>query len=707
MREYSAQRGHIGAALDKRESFAILVAKTMNGQFLQDLTIVMLVAGLVMLLFRWLRQPVVLGYLLAGFIIGPHTPPFPLIQDEVTIKTLADIGVVFLMFSLGLDFSFKKLKSVGVPALVTASFEIMAMIVVGFILGYLFQWTRMESVFLGIMISLTSTTIVVKSLRDSGALKSAHGVLISGVSIFDDIFVIFVMILLPSFALSGEFPASAIAVTLFRLLLFLVAAVVFGLLLVPRFLRFIGRIGSDEMLLIIVLAMCFGVALLTVKAGYSVALGAFMIGAMMAESRELGRIVRLTAPLRDMFSAVFFVAVGMLIDPVFLWEYRIPVLVITAVYVVTKVSACAIGAMIAGCGGHTAVRVGTGMAQVSEFAFILATLGVSLGVIGTHLYPVIVAVATLNALIRPYLTGNADRMADALARRLPGFMVASERLYVAWVRRLKQARPGNPAMRRVRSVVWQILLNTALIAAVFISVAVLISRLHPQWTWLPSWSGGARTLGWLAATLLVLPIFVATIHKMQAIAMMLSEIALAGTRSRDLALRTFLSTALFVVQLIGLALMTFMLSLAIMPPLYVLAVLLGVVATLVAVRGRALNAWYSRAKFAVVETWTQPTVDAAADEPPMPALLREAQMDTVVLNPGCSSAGRLIRELGLRAETGASIVALERAGRTIVNPGPDEELAAGDAVLLLGSAQQLARARAHLSKPRQNPSSEA
>ncbi|MBW7907448.1 MAG: cation:proton antiporter [Kiritimatiellae bacterium] len=680
----------------------------MNGQFLQDLTIVMLVAGLVMLLFRWLRQPVVLGYLLAGFIIGPYTPPFPLIHDEQTIRTLADIGVVFLMFSLGLDFSFKKLKSVGIPALVTASFEIMAMIVVGFTLGQIFHWTRMESVFLGIMLALTSTTIVVKSLRDAGALKSSHGTLISGVSIFDDIFVIFVMILLPSFAVSGELPAGAAAATLFRLGIFLVASVVLGLLLVPRFLRFIGRIGSDEMLLIIVLALCLGVALLTVKVGYSVALGAFMIGAMVAESRELGRIVRLTAPLRDMFSAVFFVAIGMLIDPVFLWDYRVPVLVITLVYVIAKVSACAIGAMMAGFDGHTAMRVGTGMAQVGEFAFILATLGVSMGVIGTHLYPVIVAVATLNAFIRPYLTGNADRFSDLLMRRLPAPMVAAERLYTRWIQQLKWNRTSSPGMRRVRSVMWQIALNAALIAAVFISVAVVINRVHPQLPWLPSWTGGARTLGWLSAALLALPIYVATIHKMQAVAMMLSELALAGVRARDVALRAFLSNALFIVQLLGLALMTFLLSLAIMPPLYVLAVLLVALAALVFVRGRSLNAWYSRAKFAVVETWTQPPIEPASEEEhPMPALLREAKMHTFVLKPNSAAIGHLIRELGLRAETGASIIAIERGGRTLVNPSPDDELKEGDAVLLLGSDQQLAQARTHLQRTREMPASES
>lgn len=665
-------------------------------QFLQDLAVVMLVAGVVTLAFRWLRQPVVLGYLLAGFIIGPHTPPFPLVQDEGTIRTLADIGVVFLMFSLGLDFSLKKLTAVGMPAFVTATFEIMAMIGTGYLLGQGFGWTRMESFFLGIMLALTSTTIVVKSLRDSGGLKEPHGVLISGVSIFDDIFVIFVMILLPGFAVSGQIPAGAVALTLLRLFVFLVAAVVVGLIIVPRFLRMIGRLGSDEMLLIVVLALCFGVALLTLKIGFSAALGAFLIGAMMAESRELGRIMRLTEPLRDMFSAVFFVAIGMLIDPAFIWAYGLPVLVITAVYLVAKVGAVAAGALMAGYDGHTALRVGTGMAQVGEFAFILATLGVSLGAIGPQLYPVMVAVASLNALIRPYLTGNADRLADAVARGLPAPLLGWANLYSRWVGRLRYGRARSAAARVLRNLAWQLVLNIALIAAAFISATVAVNWIQPRWQPWPAWTGGVRTIGWLGAALITLPVYVATVRKMQALGMMLSEVALAGSGSaRRSTLRAFLSNTLWVVQLLGLVLLTFVLSLALLPPLYMALALAALLVLLIVFRGPALNAWYSRAKFAVVETWTQPPPEPEREHP-MPALLREARMESVTLNAGSPVAGKLIREIQLRSETGASIVAIERAGRLLVNPSADEELRLDDKLLLLGSANQIAAARERL-----------
>lgn len=662
-------------------------------QFLQDLAVVMLVAGVVTLLFRWLRQPVVLGYLLAGFIIGPNTPPVPLIRDEATIRILADIGVVFLMFSLGLDFSLKKLKSVGIPAFVTAAFEILVMIGAGYQLGAIFGWTPMERLFLGIMLALTSTTIVVKMLRDTGGLKQKHGVLISGVSIFDDIFVIFVMILLPGFAASGQIPAGEVALNLLRLFIFLVAAVVLGLILVPRFLSFVGRFGSDEMLLIVVLALCFGVALLTVGIGYSAALGAFLIGAMMAESRELGRVLRLTAPLRDMFSAVFFVAIGMLIDPRSLIDYGVPVLVITAAYVVVKVAACAGGAIMAGFDGRTALRVGTGMAQVGEFAFILATLGVSLGAIGPHLYPVIVAVASLNALVRPYLVSNTDRLADVLGARMPASLRAAQAVYSGWVGRLGASRRSNPSMRQVRSLAWQIVLNVALIAAAFIAAAFLARRFPVEARWMPAWLGDWGTVCWLGAAIAMLPVYVATVRKMVAMGMMLSEVALAGTTAgpRAAVLRTVLANGFLLVQVVGLGLVTLILSVALLPPIHTLVVLLAGIALLIVFFGTSLNAWYSRAKFALVETWTQPPVEPPDPAPPMPALLRDAKLETLSIAEGAPT--RRISELQLRSRTGASIVALEHEGATRVNPGPDDDIPPGAKVLVLGDPKQIAAAR--------------
>ena len=283
--------------------------------FLQDLAVVMIVAGLVTVLFHRFKQPVVLGYIVAGVIIGPHTPPFPLIQDEETIQTLSELGVILLMFSLGLEFSLRKLRQVGGAAFVAAFLEIMVMVWVGYGIGRLFGWSTMDSIFLGAMLSISSTTIIVKALAELGKSREHFAQLIFGILIIEDILAIAMIALLSGIAMTGALRLGDVGMTLGKLAIFLVASLVVGFLAVPRLIGYVARFKSNEMLLITVLALCFGFSLLAAKLGYSVALGAFLIGAVIAESREIHRIEVLIEPVRDMFSAIFFVAIGLLIDP--------------------------------------------------------------------------------------------------------------------------------------------------------------------------------------------------------------------------------------------------------------------------------------------------------------------------------------------------------------------------------------------------------
>ncbi|HEY0552538.1 MAG TPA: cation:proton antiporter, partial [Verrucomicrobiae bacterium] len=366
---------------------------------LQDLAVVMIVAGLVTVLFHQFKQPVVLGYIIAGVIIGPHTPPFQLIEDKETIDTLAELGVVFLMFSLGLEFRLRKLKKVGVTALIAATLEILLMFWVGYEVGQLFGWSKMNSIFLGAMLSISSTTIIVKALGELGKSKEHFAQLIFGILIVEDILAIVMIALLSGIAMTGTFQAQAVLVTTTKLVIFLAVALVAGLLTVPRLLGYVGKFKSDEMLLVAVLGLCFGVSLLAVKLGYSVALGAFIIGAVIAESREIGRITHLMEPVRDMFSAVFFVAIGLLIQPALLGHYAVPILVISFAVVVGKVLTCSFGAFVAGNDRRTSLRVGMGLAQIGEFSFIIAALGLSLKVTSDFLYPVAVTVSAITTLL--------------------------------------------------------------------------------------------------------------------------------------------------------------------------------------------------------------------------------------------------------------------------------------------------------------------
>lgn len=283
--------------------------------FIQDLAVIMLVAGVVTILFHRLKQPVVLGYIVAGFIIGPHTPPFGLIHDEDTIKTLAELGVIFLMFCLGLEFSLRKLFKVGATAFIAAFLEIVLMIWIGFEIGRWFGWNTMDSLFLGAILAISSTTIIVKALNDLKMKNERFAQLIFGVLIVEDILGIGIIALLSGIAVSGTVSSGEVFSTVGKLSLFMIVALVIGILLVPRLLAYVAKFESNEMLLITVLGLCFGFCLLVVKLEYSMVLGAFLIGAIMAESRQLLKIESLIEPVRDLFSAIFFVAIGLMIDP--------------------------------------------------------------------------------------------------------------------------------------------------------------------------------------------------------------------------------------------------------------------------------------------------------------------------------------------------------------------------------------------------------
>jgi monovalent cation:H+ antiporter-2, CPA2 family len=677
----------------------------MNGvSFLQDLAVVMIVAGMVTLLFHRLKQPVVLGYLLAGFIIGPFSPPFALIKDQVAIQTMADLGVVFLMFSLGLDFNLRKLRRVGLVALIIAAFEILIMIFAGYLMGAAFGWSKGDCLFLGIMLSLTSTMIVVKSLRDRDEIHTRHAELVSGVSLFDDMFVILLMVALPGFARTGSLPTLDLILLLSGLFVFLVVAVVLGLLVVPRLLKFISRYANDETLLIVSLGLCFGLSLFAVKLQFSAALGAFLIGAVVAESREVGRVSTLMEPLRDMFCAVFFVAIGMQINPHYMANSLVPAVIITLGYMVFKVMSCSAGAFLTGADAKTSMRFGTNMAQLGEFAFILATLGVQLKLTSEFLYPLIVTVASMNALIRPYMVDNADRIAKWTGSILPEPLYNQLTIFRRKAEGLSRQKTKKSAMRHVWSLVFQLALNMALIASGFIA-AGYINRTFPSlFSFLPKIAGGSSSLVWMGMAILMLPLYIATFRKMQAMSMMLSELMTSNSDSRSRrVVRAALDGTLLFAQLAFLAVLTLVVSPALLPPWQTLIVLCLLITWLVVRHGRAFNRWYSQGKFALMATFQEP---APAPEPPsrkLPAQISDAHLETVIIKTG-THEGRLIRELQLRTETGASIVAIERNSQTMINPGPDTELQVGDQLLLLGDGLQLTSAIHLLAQPRQEES---
>jgi CPA2 family monovalent cation:H+ antiporter-2 len=667
--------------------------------FLQDLAVVMIVAGLVTVIFHRFKQPVVLGYIVAGVIIGPHTPPFPLIKDESTITTLAELGVVFLMFSLGLEFSLRKLKKVGVTAFVAASLEILLMVWAGYETGRWFGWKSMDCLFLGAILSISSTTIIVKALAELGRKKEPFAELIFGILIVEDILAIVMIALLSGIAMTGSFTAEQLFSTLGRLGIFLVVALVLGLLAVPPLLGYVARFKSNEMLLVTVLGLCFGVSLLAVKLNYSVALGAFVIGAVIAEAKEIGRIELLTEPLRDMFSAVFFVAIGMLIVPAMLVKYAVPILAITVAVVAGKVIACTFGAFVSGNDTRTSLRVGMGLAQIGEFSFIIASLGLTLGVTSDFLYPIAVSVSALTTLLTPYLIRGSDGVVNWFDRAAPRKLVNYLGLYTNWAGEWRTSRHQSMGGRLIRKWTIQMALNLALVAGLFL-VAVFFGMKQPSWlSSIPGGHEGFRSSVWLCAMVLSLPMLIATYRKLQALGMLLGEMAAqsVGIESRSPAIKAVIAATVSFAGIVGIALFLMLLSSAVLPSAKALFLLLIVVSGVAFLLWRSFIRVHAMAQIALEETLSQPPpAERLEEKVSLAGLIREAAIEKITLTSGYGATGMQIHELKLRTLTGASIVTIEREGKTLVNPGPEESLMAGDQVLLLGTQNQLDAARVYL-----------
>ena len=671
--------------------------------FLQDLAIVMVVAGLVTVLFHRLKQPVVLGYVVAGVIIGPHTPPFPLISDQHTIQTLSELGIIFLMFSLGLEFTLRKLREVGATALIAALSAIVVMVWAGYWVGRAFGWGTMDCIFLGAILSISSTTIIVKALEDLGKTKEKFAALIFGILIVEDILAIVMIALLSGFATSGSFSATDVVLTVIRLGSFLVTLFVAGLIIVPRLLNYVAKFKSNEMLLVSVLGLCFGVSLLAVKLNYSVALGAFLIGTIVAEARQIGRIETLMTPVRDMFSAVFFVSIGLLINPELIWQHAMPILVITVVVVLGKSITCSVGAFVAGNDMRTSLRVGMGLAQIGEFSFIIASLGLSLNVTSEFLYPVAVAVSGLTTVIAPYLIKSSDALVGVFDRTAPPLLKNYLDLYTRWVGALGQNGSGNVPFRFVRKLGRQIGLNLILVTAIFIAAAYFQRRFPAVWPH-PLGGEGVKALLWLGAMLFSLPILIAIFHKMQALSMLLSEVSVTRSAAggQTATLRAIVSNTILSLGCTSLVLLILMLSSTILPSWNVFLVLaLIAIAGAILLRRSAIRI-YAKAQIALRETLSpSPAPRHSTPSPALPSFL-SASLRSMMISPDSPAAGRLIGELRLRSKTGASVVGIERDGSSVLNPGPDEELRPGDTMLLLGSSEQLRAAAAALLHAEQN-----
>jgi len=430
---------------------------------IHDLALILITAGVVTILFKWLKQPVVLGYIVAGFLAGPSFVFIPSVIDATNISIWAEIGVIFLLFALGLEFSFKKLMSVGGPASIATVITMGAMMAIGYLVGTLLGWSATDSLFLGSMISMSSTTIIIKTLTDMGMQKQKFANIVFAMLIVEDLVAIVMMVLLSTFAVSQQFKGLELVQNIVVLAFFLLIWFIVGIYLIPTLLKRFQRYLNNETLLVVVIGLCLGMVLFASSAGFSSALGAFVMGSILAETVEMKRIEHLVEPLKNLFGAVFFVSVGMMIDPAIIVAHAGTILLISGVVVCGMIFFSTLGVSVSGQSLRVAIQSGFCLSQIGEFSFIIATMGVNLGVIDKFLYPVIVAVSTLTTFGTPYFIKASTPVYRMLEKRIPA----------GWDRLLKGYSSEGYETTLNRQSDWNRLLKNVLRIVVIYSVVCL------------------------------------------------------------------------------------------------------------------------------------------------------------------------------------------------------------------------------------------
>ena len=370
---------------------------------IKDLALILIVAGAVTLLFKKLKQPLVLGYIVAGFVVSPHMPYTMSVVDQTDIKTWADIGVMFLLFSLGLDFSFKKIIKMGMQPIIATITILFSMIMLGITVGKIMGWDKMDCIFLGGMLAMSSTTIIYKAFTDLGLRQQRFAGIVMSVLILEDILAIVMMVMLSAIASGNNPDGGEMLGSVFKIGFFLILWFVVGIFVVPLFLRYTRRLMNNETLLIVALGLCCAMAVLSTKVGFSSAFGAFVMGNILAETIEAEKIIKLVEPVKNLFGAIFFVSVGMLVDPNILVDYALPIMLLVFTIIFGQATFGTFGYLISGQSLKSAMQCGFSMAQIGEFSFIIASLGLALGVIGEFLYPVVVAVSVITTFLTPYM----------------------------------------------------------------------------------------------------------------------------------------------------------------------------------------------------------------------------------------------------------------------------------------------------------------
>jgi CPA2 family monovalent cation:H+ antiporter-2 len=666
-------------------------------EFLRNLALVLCVSAVTTILFQRLRQPVVLGYLLAGLIIGPHFP-IPLVADQEMIRTISELGVILLMFYLGLEFSLRRLLRIGVTAGLITVIEVAIMLWLGSLAGRLLGWTDMESLFTGAILAISSTTIIAKVFEEA-KVEARLREKVFAVLIGEDLIAVLILTLLTALSMGTTVTVQGISIAVVRLAGFLAILLVVGILVIPRLMRFVIRLHRPETTVIASIGICFAISLIALSFGYSVALGAFFAGILIAESGEQEHVEHLVRPVRDVFAAVFFVAVGMMIDPQLIMKYWHAVLVLTAVVVFGKLFGVGIGTFMTGHGIPMSIRAGLSLTQIGEFSFIIAALGLSMGVTGEFLYPVAVAVSGVTALTTPWLIRVSPAVAEFVDRLLPQRFQSFVALYGSWIEKLRTSPRRKTTGNRIRRQVLLQMLDASLLAGLIIGLSIFQSVLVREIA-TRTGVGAAMAAAFVFGVALAgaVPLCIGLTRVSRAMARTIATIALPSpSPSRIDAAHTPRDAFIMTLQIVNLLIVGVLLVAVTQP--FLSPVQSTIVMSLLLVF-LGIGFWRSTHQLeehvragalALVEVLTKRGKDIKHEAPAQamepfhtlfPGMGDPLQLEILA---GAACIGKTIAELNIRGRTGGIILAIRRGDAAIAVPSADERLLAGDVLAVAGS----------------------
>lgn len=640
-----------------------------------DLALILAVAAITTIIFKKINQPVVLGYVLAGLLVGPHVSLIPTVVDSDGIKIWSEMGVIFLLFSLGLEFSFKKLVKVGGAASITALFGISMMNGLGFLTGQMLGWKFMDSIFLGAILSISSTTIIMRAFDELGVRTKKFATLVFGVLIVQDLVAILLLVMLSTFAVSQQFAGSELFTQIIKLVFFLTLWFLAGIFFIPTFLKRSRKLLNDETLLIVAVSLCLLMVWLAVEVGFSAPLGAFVMGSILAETTQAERIEHLVKPVKHLFAAIFFISVGMMIDPAVLKDYAGPIAIITLIILVGMTVTFTIGALLSGQSLKHSVQSGMSLAQIGEFSFIIASLGISLNVTSSFLYPIAVAASALTTFTTPFMVKQSTAVAGFLEQKLPK----------RWTENINRYSSSSQQLSAYSE--WRQLLNAYLINSVIQSVLIgaliyfSIRFIQPSVEGVFANPLTSKLLSITITLILMVPfIWALAIRRIEKEAY--SNLWLNRRLNRG---------PLIAIEITRIALATVLVGILInfyFP--FVVAVIVAVISMAISILvfNNKLQLFYDRIHHRFISNLNERELNRTLKSEIAPW---DAHLATFDIQPEFRLAGKQLQELKLREKFGINIALIERGNLSILTPDRHERLYPGDKLSIIGTDEQLGK----------------